>query len=56
MHDLFNFIELINNRATKFQWSFKKMMILKVVLDANTDYVNLLTNHGEINPNIPTKL
>ena len=31
------------------------MMILKNVSDANTDYVNLLTNHGEINLNMITK-
>ena len=27
-------------------------MIPKDALDANTDYVNLLTNHGEINLHI----
>ena len=31
------------------------MMIPKDVLDANTDYFNLLTNHGKINLNMITK-
>ena len=30
-------------------------MILKEVLDLNTDYFNLLTNHAEINLNMITK-
>ena len=55
--DLFNFLELLNDQATEFQWSDKVriMMIPRDVSDANTDYVNLLTNHGEINLNMITK-
>ena len=51
---MFNFLELFNDRATDFQWSKKVgiMMILKDLSDVNTDYVNLLTNHGEINLNM----
>ena len=30
------------------------MMVLKDVSDTNTDYVNLLINHGEININMIT--
>ena len=52
--DLFNFLELLNNQATEFHWSdkFGIMMIPKDVVGANMDYVNLITNHGEINLNI----
>ena len=54
---MFNLLELLNDQVTEFQWSNKVviMMILKDVLDANTDYLNLLTNHGEINLNKITK-
>ena len=52
--DLSNFLELLNDRATAFQWSEKVgiMMIPKDVSYRNTDYVNLLTNHGYIILNI----
>ena len=48
---MFNFLDSLNNEATGFQWSekFGIMMILKDVLDENTDSIKLLTNHGEIN-------
>ena len=54
---LFKFLEPLNDQATEFQWSGKVgiMMILKDVLDTNTDYVNLLTSPGEINLNMLTK-
>ena len=54
---MFKFLESLNNRATEFQWSDKVgiMMIPKDVSDMNTDYVNLLTNYGEINPNMIIK-
>ena len=32
------------------------MMIPKDISDANTDYVNLITNHGEINLNVIEKI
>ena len=55
--DLFNFLELLNDRATEYQWSIKVgiMMIPKDVSDANTDCVNLIMNHGEININMIAK-
>ena len=48
---------MINDQATKFQWSDKVgiMVIPKDSSDANKDYVNLLTNNGEINLNMITK-
>ena len=57
LQDLFKFLEPLNYQTTEFQWSGKVgiMMILKDVLDANTDYVNLLTSPGEINLNMLTK-
>ena len=50
-HDLFNFLESLNDRSTKIQWSNNVgiMMIPKDLSDVNTDYVKLLTNNGEIN-------
>ena len=57
LQDLFKFLEPLNDQATEFQWSGKVgiMMILKDILDVNTDYVNLLTSPGEINLNMLTK-
>ena len=54
---MFNFLDSLNNEATGFQWSekFGIMMILKDVLDANTDSIKLLTNHGEINLDMISK-
>ena len=54
---LFNFIQYLNNQATVFQWSEKVgiMMIPKDVSGANINYVNLISNHGEIDLNIITK-
>ena len=56
-HDLFNFLELINDRATKFQWSnnVRIMMIPKDVLDTSTDYLNRLMNNSETVLNMITK-
>ena len=53
-HNLFNFLEPLNDQSTKFQWSDNVgiMIILKYMSDANMDYVNLLTNHSEINLNM----
>ena len=56
-HNMFNFLELLNYRATEFQLSDNVviMMIPRDVSDTTTDYVNLLTNYGKINLNIITK-
>ena len=54
---MFNFLEPLNDRSTEFQWSdnVRIMMIKKYMSDANTDYVNILTNHSEMNINMITK-
>ena len=55
---MFNFLEPLNDRSTKFQWSgnARIMMITKDMSDANTDYVNLLPNNGEIDLNMIQKI
>ena len=58
LHDMFNLFGSLMYQATEFQWSDNVgiMMIPKDVSNTNTDYVNLLTNHGEIYLNMIKKL
>ena len=56
-HNLFNFLELLNDRGTELQLSnnVEIMMFPKDILDAKTDYFNLLKNYSEVNIDMITK-
>ena len=56
-HNLFNFLEFLNDWATEFQSSDNvvNMMIMKKKLDMNMDYINVLTNKSENILNMITK-
>ena len=56
-HDLLNFLEALNDQSTELQWfdDDVNMMIQIEILNANTDFVNLLTNNGEVILDVITK-